>query len=417
GGSLHPAIEVYHDALTNSSFRVKDGCSIERGDPIVALPLSKTLSYLNAIGGHPDFPDFRHESFRGNPETAEWFPAEFLKETPPHVTGRFVLMQQYLLGRDSAWWPYIRTLPQPEHVGGMLPALWPNDDIEFLTGTNAYVAVQEIKSTLKKEYKAAMKLLPEKYAFKGYSRPLYLWSYGIFTSRSFRPSLIIPDGGSLGLSCDIDDFSLLLPLYDIGNHSPLARTTWSTDRETQICRLQAGQSCGPGEQVYNNYGMKTNAELLLGYGFVLAETDDFHNDYHHIKTKPTDDDDLASTHLVSLRPMNDPSTVTGRSRQQLLDDTEVLSELSHIQDSLVLNLYEAIGRATGVINEVSIEDLMAGKIVQEVKDKIITALGSKLSFDLETLDEVEIVGDELNPNQQLAVLYREQCRKVLENAL
>ena len=39
--------------------------------------------------------------------------------------------------------------------------------------------------------------------------------------------------------------------------------------------------------------MKTNAELLLGYGFILPETDAFHNDYHHVKTKSTDDDDLA----------------------------------------------------------------------------------------------------------------------------
>ncbi|KAK8040042.1 SET domain-containing protein [Apiospora rasikravindrae] len=253
GGCLHPSVEVYHDAVTKGSFRVKDGCAVNQGESVVTLPIARSLSYLNAVCGHPEFPGIQHQQIQAaNAQAARdnngWFPAEFLRETPPHVVGRFVLMQEYLLGSRSAWWPYIRTLPQPEHVAGMLPALWPADDLEFLVGTNAYVAVQEIKSTLKREYKQAMKRLPSDSA---YTRPLYLWAYAIFTSRSFRPSLILPDAEALALPCEIDDFSVLLPLYDVGNHSPVARTAWRTDSETLLCRLVSGQACESGSQVFN----------------------------------------------------------------------------------------------------------------------------------------------------------------------
>ncbi|KAK7978402.1 hypothetical protein PG988_005892 [Apiospora saccharicola] len=425
GGCLHPSVEVYHDPVTKGSFRVKEGCAVNQGESVVTLPISRSLSYLNAICGHPDFPAVTHKIIQENTPPRDWFPAEFLREVEPHVIGRFVLMQEYLRGSVSAWWPYIRTLPQPEHVAGMLPALWPVDDLEFLVGTNAYVAVQEIKSTLKKEYKQAMKLLPDS-DFAGYTRPLYLWAYAIFTSRSFRPSLIIPDAEALALPCEIDDFSVLLPLYDVGNHSPVARTAWRTDSETLLCRLISGQACESGSQVFNNYGMKTNAELLLGYGFILPEEEYLHNDYVHVRTRATDDDDLAGTHLVSLRPMTDPTSVVGRSKRLTSDDCPgIATQFSHIQDSLVTSLYEAITRAAAAAageqdtfeDSATMDDIMSGRIAPPVKERIVQALGSKLSQDLDVLEEVEVPTEGLSENQRLAVRYREQCVKTLENAL
>jgi histone-lysine N-methyltransferase SETD3 len=166
--------------------------------------------------------------------------------------------------------------------------------------------------------------------------------------------------------------------------------------------------------------MKTNAELFLGYGFMLPEREDFHNDYVHIKTKPADDDDFSSTHIVSLRPISDPSSVVARSRRLTSsDDIEVPTEFTHIQDSLVLSLYEAIVGSSGVeeVDEVSMDDLMAGNFPKPIREKIIQALGSKLSYDMDALEDIECPTENLNANQQLAVLYREQCRQVFENAL
>ncbi|KAG4221511.1 hypothetical protein PC116_g30013 [Phytophthora cactorum] len=295
--------------------------------------------------------------------------------------------------------------------------MWPSDDVEFLKGTNAFTAIQDIKSNLKKEYKDASKLLPEKYHLE-YTRPLYHWAYSIFTSRSFRPSLIFPAEASLGLPCELDDFSVLLPLYDIGNHSPLAKIAWTADEQTQICMLKSRQTYSAGEQVFNNYGMKTNAELLLGYGFILPENDELHNDYVHIKTRADPEaGDLAASHVVSLRPMAHRSSFVGRSKLLSAESLSCLPCFSHIQDTLIAALYESVTKGDDETNDTGLNKIMQGDIRKEVLRKIVDILGSKLSMDLEEIEANEPEYEASNSNQQLAMLYREQCMKVLENTL
>ncbi|KAI0196916.1 SET domain-containing protein [Astrocystis sublimbata] len=423
GGRLHPSVEIYHDPVTGGSFRVQDASSLKADDEIVSLPLSCSLSYLNAIAGHPslsarDLPS----SFHAPPQNGH-LPASFLENVPPHVIGRFFLMQEYLKREASAWWPYMRTLPPPEHMTSLLPVAWPADDVEFLRGTNAYVAVQEIKALLKKEYKQAMRHL-EKEEEGEYTRPLYYWAYAIFTTRSFRPSRIFPAQLSLPGNCKIDDFSVLLPLFDIGNHSPLAQIQWRTstmkDKEGGVRVTSAMRTMQPyeaGQQVYNNYGMKTNAELLLGYGFVIPETQDFHNDYVHVKTK-AGPEDLTASHIVALRPMSHPSTVVGQAKLLGPDsNSSCLPCFSHFQDSLVAALYETIARQMGDAGGVSLADVLQGRIPPQLLEEIIDALGTKCSIDLEEIEAHDPPYEAANRNQELALLYRNQCKRVLDQAL
>jgi len=415
GGRLHPAVEIYHDEVTKGSFRVKEAGLLSPAEEIVSLPLSCSLSFLNAIAGHPNIATTLPSSI-ARPQGDGYFPDEFLNNAPPHVIGRFFLMQEYLRRQESPWWPYIRTLPPPEQMTSLLPVVWPAGDVEFLEGTNAHIAVQEIRSTLRKEYKNAMKLLPERFQYE-YTRPLYHWAYCIFTTRSFRPSLILPALESASLSCKIDDFSILLPLFDIGNHSPLTQTTWVTDEESRTCTLRSCQSYSAGQQVYNNYGMKTNAELLLGYGFMFPESEELHNDYVHIKTKANPEaGDLDASHIVSLRPFAHPSSVVGRSRLLDPDHVSCLPHFSHFQDSVIAALYESISRRTES-SDASLTDIMQGRIPREVLGELIDALGTKLTMDLEEIEAHDPPYEAANQNQELALRYREQCKKVLDQAL
>ncbi|KAI3329760.1 SET domain-containing protein [Ustulina deusta] len=416
GGRLHPAVEIYHDEVTKGSFRVKEAGVLGSDEDIVSLPFSCSLSYLNAIAGHPSIAA-TSPPIVSAPRDEAGFSAEFLGNVPPHVVGRFFLVQEYLRREDSSWWPYIRTLPPPEHMIDMLPVVWPTGDVEFLRGTNAYVAVQEIRSALKKEYKQAVRFLPERFQYE-YTRPLYYWAYCIFTMRSFRPSLIIPDADSLSLPCKIDDFSILLPLFDIGNHSPLAKIAWVTDKDSRTCAFRSCQPYSARQQVYNNYGMKTNAELLLGYGFILPEAGDFHNDYVHIKTKANPAaGDLDASHIVALRPFSHPSSVVGRSR--LLDPGHLscLPNFSHFQDSLIAALYESIARRNDETSDVSLTEIMQGRIPRGLLEEIINALGTKLTIDLEEIERHDPPFEATNQNQELSLLYRSQCKKVLDHAL
>ncbi|TGJ82392.1 hypothetical protein E0Z10_g6356 [Xylaria hypoxylon] len=416
GGRLHPAVEIYHDEVTKGSFRVKEAGVLGLDEEIVSLPLSCSLSFLNAIAGHPSIPTTLPTTISAPPDET-YFSTEFLSNVPPHVIGRFFLMQEYLGRENSPWWPYIRTLPPPEHMTRMLPVVWPTGDVEFLRGTNAYVAVQEIRSTLKREYKQAMKFLPERFQYE-YTRPLYHWAYCIFTTRSFRPSLIVPEAESLSLPCKIDDFSILLPLFDIGNHSPLAEIAWVTDKDSRTCTLRSCQPYSAGQQVYNNYGMKTNAELLLGYGFILPESEDFHNDYVHIKTKATPAaNHLDASHIVALRPFSHPSSVVGRSRLLDPEHLSCLPFFSHFQDSLVTALHESITRHGDEGSNASLTEIMQGRIRQGLLEEIIDSLGTKLTIDLEEIETHDPPYEATNQNQELALLYRGQCKKVLDHAI
>ncbi|KAI1158134.1 SET domain-containing protein [Nemania serpens] len=416
GGRLHPAVEIYHDEVTKGSLRVKEAGVVGLGEDIVALPLSCSLSFLNAIAGHPSIAPALPPEIPA-PQAEAYFPTEFLRSVPPHVIGRFFLIREYLRRDHSPWSPYIDTLPPPEYMTGMLPIVWPTGDIEFLRGTNAHVAVQEIRSSLKKEYKQAVKFLPATFQ-QEYTRPLYHWAYCIFTTRSFRPSLILPAAESLSLPCKPDDFSILLPLFDVGNHAPLAKTAWVTDKNSRTCALRSGQPYSAKQQVYNNYGTKTNAELLLGYGFIFPERDDFHNDYVHIKTKASSAADHPNaSHLVALRPISHTSSVTGRSRLLNPDHLSCLPCFSHFQDSLIAALHESIAQHNSEIPDVSLTEIMQGSIPQGLLDEIIGCLGAKLTMDLEEIERHDPPYEAANPNQELALLYRAQCKKVLDNAL
>jgi len=64
-------------------------------------------------------------------------------------------------------------------------------------------------------------------------------------------------------------FPVLLPVFDLANHSPNARVTWRPSNESAGL-IGLTNDLVAGGEVFNNYGQKSNEELILGYGFDLA---------------------------------------------------------------------------------------------------------------------------------------------------
>ncbi|KAL7920417.1 hypothetical protein ACQKWADRAFT_160168 [Trichoderma austrokoningii] len=443
--TLHASAEIYDDAETGLSFRVKASASpIAAWEPIVSLPTRLSLSYANALQPTPAFP------------------RDFLSQTKPHVIGRLFLIKELLRGEDSFWFPYIQALPQPEDVDDWaLAPFWPEEEAELLEGTNVETGLDKIRDDVRREFREAKALLlaSQKDAEDDFgellTRDLYNWAYCIFSSRSFRASLVLSEAQQRALPEDVsvDDFSVLLPLFDIGNHDMTVDVKWELADDAN--QLRVGREHRPGQQIFNNYSAKTNAELLLGYGFMLPVTDDLHNDYIHVRkrtapsTTPLPQQPGSSVpeeYLISLRPVTDASSRLAASKQALLVNPPALGLLGafrHVQHDMVWDILMTLLQHASLpliklipLNANTFpseeeatrqrqERFFSGHVTDECLEfleQTVAIIQHKVLQELERLNEtdMEVVGDDvelLSPNQRLALDYRERCRRVLESTL
>ncbi|KAN0061582.1 hypothetical protein ACQY0O_006429 [Thecaphora frezii] len=107
------------------------------------------------------------------------------------------------------------------------------------------------------------------------SLELYRWSNSVSLSRAFPPTLLP--------SLSADAGPVLIPGLDLPNHARSTAVTWSShpspspsaqsEGEVRIV-LTARYDIAQGAEVLNNYGPKSNEELLGSYAFVLPEGED-----------------------------------------------------------------------------------------------------------------------------------------------
>lgn len=85
----------------------------------------------------------------------------------------------------------------------------------------------------------------------------FLWSYSVYSSRSFPYQLIDPS------STEVSE--VLFPLVDALNHKPNTKITWSRngDVETGSLSFVSGQVFQTGDEIFNNYGPKVNYNKTL----------------------------------------------------------------------------------------------------------------------------------------------------------
>ncbi|KAF5246951.1 hypothetical protein FAUST_1006 [Fusarium austroamericanum] len=421
GATINPSVQVSHLPETGLSFCAT--APISPFDTIVSIPPTLTLSYLDTLPGRDD---------------PKPFSSNFLVKTPPHVIGRFVLIKHFLL-RESFWTPYIQALPQPNDVDSWsLPPFWPDEDAELFEGTNIEVGVANIKANVMREFRAGCDLLDrddwEPQLLKQFTLPLYQWAYSIFSSRSFRPSLVLgpEDQQRLPEGVKLDDFSVLMPLFDVGNHDMTTQVRWERDEKSSDCSLKVGKAYQPGEQIFNNYSMKTNAELLLGYGFMLPETEELHNDYVHVRKRQPAQGEATEEYYISLRPIRHASSLLARTKQavQLDESTSVLGAFQHVQHDMVWDIFCTLAppeqRAQFICEGSEQEQqnkFFSGQVSEDGRifmQQTAAIIQHKVMQELERLLEtdVEVVGGgDLTRNQQLALDYRARCKKVLETTL
>jgi len=144
------------------------------------------------------------------------------------ATGDSVSLVQFVRNERanpiSKWSPFLDALPKrfPHH-----PQLFERRDLAWLDGS--YVA-DEVRA---------------------HERPAL--EYLTVISRSFQ---IDADGGTT---------SALIPFADMLHHGDPSETTWAMHDEDFV--MTALRSFRPGDAIHDNYGNKSNSELLFTYGF------------------------------------------------------------------------------------------------------------------------------------------------------
>ncbi|RPB17272.1 SET domain-containing protein [Morchella conica CCBAS932] len=198
------------------------------------------------------------------------YPPEFIEAVSPHAALCTFVVGEWLKGDASFWAPYLRILPREFDT----PLYFDDEDMKWLVGCN--LNAEEVKTRKKvwmEEWEAASEALRRQRSVgsrgaREYTWELFLWAATAFSSRSFPGKLLNwTTESSMTEIDDPDCLPALFPLIDSVNHQPLTKITWAPG--DNALNVVSGDEIPAGGEVCNNYGPKSNEELLMGYGFTL----------------------------------------------------------------------------------------------------------------------------------------------------
>ncbi|KAF8213884.1 hypothetical protein K438DRAFT_1706111 [Mycena galopus ATCC 62051] len=170
--------------------------------------------------------------------------------------------------------PYVKSLPARDKL--RTPLHFTEIELELLKGSNLYGATLDRHREWKAEFdecRGVIGIVDREWADQ-LTWELYLTAATHLSSRAFPSTLI---SRNLSLTSPGDPEPILLPGVDSLNHARAEPVSWIQSYLGSGPVPDAG-SCislvlhnpvAAGAELFNNYGPKPNAELILGYGFSL----------------------------------------------------------------------------------------------------------------------------------------------------
>jgi histone-lysine N-methyltransferase SETD3 len=175
------------------------------------------------------------------------------------------------MGEQSFYKPYIDILPE---VGEVNPTFtWSDEDLSFLEGSPVIAATKSLQMKLRREYEALLggedgliAKFPDKFPKEIFTFENWEWAFTMLFSRAIRLRNL-RQGETLAL----------VPYADLINHSCFSQAyidareagDWLFKTGEEEVILYADRGYRRMEQIYISYGPKSNAELLLLYGFAV----------------------------------------------------------------------------------------------------------------------------------------------------
>ncbi|KAI5894002.1 SET domain-containing protein [Schizophyllum commune H4-8] len=184
--------------------------------------------------------------------------------------------------------PYVDLLPPASTLRAAIH--FTEDELAAFRGTNLYGATIDRRRLLEAEWQKSRDLLrtckPELADLLTWD--LFAASTTHYTSRAF-PSSMLEENPSLQVSSQTEP--VLIPGVDSLNHYRARPVTWLVEtrpvgQRPVVVNERVPADAPPfvavvpltetpaGAEIFNNYGAKPNAELILGYGFTLEDNTD-----------------------------------------------------------------------------------------------------------------------------------------------
>lgn len=214
---------------------------------------------------------------------------------------------------------YVNFLPSAQKTGS--PLFWGYNERQLIKGTELANSLDSRVKNLIVEWYSLVKKLPAEHQnstdlmfydtfmaepqsekFISYftseikswtSFPAYLWSFIIFNSRAFPYFLVDSKNAH-----DLNE-AFLLPVVDLLNHSNDAKVHWESKDGDFVFKTEQ-ELKSKGAEVFNNYGEKSNEELLFGYGFVVDN-----NKYDYLKLSlriPQISSEMLKRFRINIKP-------------------------------------------------------------------------------------------------------------------
>mmetsp|Transcript_311 Transcript_311/g.325 ORF Transcript_311/g.325 Transcript_311/m.325 type:complete len:616 (+) Transcript_311:3-1850(+) len=182
-----------------------------------------------------------------------------------------LIHERYVLGDKSFFKSYIDVLPETEEVNPTFT--WSDDDLSFLNGSPVIAATKSLQMKLRREYDSLLggndglcNKYPDRFPIEHYTHENWIWAFTMLFSRAIRLRSL-KEGEALAM----------VPYADLINHSPFSQAyidareggDWLFSSGEEEVILYADRGYRRMEQIYISYGQKSNAELLLLYGFAV----------------------------------------------------------------------------------------------------------------------------------------------------
>jgi hypothetical protein len=345
------------------------------------------------------------------------------KKRPIECTGRALLYLEMIYQRfdttrdttDCIFREYLQSLPSSYDD----PSWWKESEIkELLSGTNLMEGAMLRRAWLRRIYSL---LVPElinanEIMFKKeiFTYDNFLWAHSAFSSRGFpdilsrKPKddnnndrliikkkvtikendtmISIPPIGfedAKGINPfqhpSDEPVGCMLPVLDLLNHVPRTPIAWIRSNENVSFVYEGIKPLSTYEPVNNNYGPKSNEELLMGFGFTLP-------------------DNIDDTYTLAIRPIIAPSKPMSKAtKEEKIAYKESFTSYNlftklELPIRYILRVYKKIGEEQEFVipQELyhlarfdSLCNLQKEALLSETKEEIIKILSSQISFSVE----------------------------------